>query len=228
MLEVKNLSAGYGTSRVLFGISAKFAGTGGTAILGRNGAGKTTFLKTLMGELDASSGDILLGGKSLTRCNTVQRVDLGIGYVPQEHSIFAGLTVRENLLLGAMGKRGQKEIDTVVDFFPKLGDRLRQISGTLSGGERKMLAIGRALMGRPKILMLDEPTEGVWFGVIDEIGDRLERLSREMAVVIVEQHLELALRLASHVLVIDRGQVSMSGTPEEVRNDPLLFKSIAV
>jgi branched-chain amino acid transport system ATP-binding protein len=127
-----------------------------------------------------------------------------------------------------MGKRGQKEIDTVVDFFPKLGDRLRQISGTLSGGERKMLAIGRALMGRPKILMLDEPTEGVWFGVIDEIGDRLERLSREIAVVIVEQHLELALRLASNVLVIDRGQVSMSGTPEEVRNDPLFLKSIAV
>ncbi len=228
MLEVKNLSAGYGSSRVLFGISAKFAGTGGTAILGRNGAGKTTFLKAVMGELDASSGDILLAGKSLTLCNTVQRVDLGIGYVPQEHSIFAGLTVRENLLLGAMGKRGQKEIDTVVDFFPKLGDRLRQISGTLSGGERKMLAIGRALMGRPKILMLDEPTEGVWFGVIDEIGDRLERLSREIAVVIVEQHLEMALRLASNVLVIDRGQVSMSGTPEEVRNDPLFLKSIAV
>ncbi len=228
MLEVNNLSAGYGGSRVLFDVSAKFAGTGGTAILGRNGAGKTTFLKTLMGELDASSGDILLGGSSLTRCSTVQRVDLGIGYVPQEHSIFSSLTVRENLLLGATGKRGHKEIDTVVDFFPKLGDRLRQISGTLSGGERKMLAIGRALMGRPKILMLDEPTEGVWFGVIDEIGDRLEHLSREMAVVIVEQHLELALRLASHVLVIDRGQVSMSGTPDEVRNNPLFLKSIAV
>lgn len=228
MLEVRDLSAGYGSSRVLFGISAQFASTGGTAILGRNGAGKTTFLKTLIGELTSTSGDIVLDGISLNSLNTVQRVGMGIGYVPQDHAVFAGLSVRDNLLLGSMPKHGHREIDAVVDLFPKLGGRLKQIAGTLSGGERKMLAIGRALMGRPKILMLDEPTEGVWFGVIEEIGDRLERLSKEMAVIIVEQHLELALKIADQVLVVDRGRVSMSGTPVEIRNDPLLFKSIAV
>ncbi|MBZ9772467.1 ABC transporter ATP-binding protein [Mesorhizobium sp. CO1-1-8] len=228
MLEIKNLTAGYGNSRVLFGIDAVIPQKGGTAILGRNGAGKTTLLKTLIGEVPVSAGDVVLDGVSIRDKRVVDRVDLGIGYVPQEHAVFGTLTVRENLTVGAMTSRGLKEIDTIVDLFPKLGNRLRQVAGTLSGGERKMLAIGRALMGRPKILMLDEPTEGVWFGVIDEITERLHKLSQEMAVIIVEQHLEMALRIANQVLVIDRGRVALSGEPDEVRNDPELYRCIAV
>ena len=135
----------------------------------------------------------------------------GIGYVPQEHAIFTKLTVRENLLLGCVRQPDRSGMDYVLDFFPKLAQRLQQTAGTLSGGERKMLAIGRAVLGRPRLLMLDEPTEGVWVGVIEEIAGRLKQLSQEMALILVEQHIELALEVASHAYVMDRGQVALEG-----------------
>ncbi len=115
----------------------------------------------------------------------------------------------------------------MIDFFPKLGHRLDQTAATLSGGERKMLAIGRALLGRPRLLMLDEPTEGVWVGVIEEIAHRLEQLCERMAVLLVEQHVSLALRVARHAYVIDRGAVALEGTAETVRDDPRLFRFLA-
>ena len=151
----------------------------------------------------------------------------GLGYVPQEHAIFAKLTVRENLLLGCIRQPDRSGIDYVLDFFPKLAQRLGQTAGTLSGGERKMLAIGRAVLGRPKLLMLDEPTEGVWVGVIEEIADRLRQLSREMAVILVEQHIELALDVAQYAYVIDRGHVALEGAAAAVKADAELIRHLA-
>lgn len=227
LLEVERLEGGYGRSQVLFGLDLRVPRTGGVAILGRNGAGKTTLLKTLIGELPATGGTIRFDAEDVSAADTETRVRRGMGYVPQEHAVFAKLTVRENLALGAISAKGRSDIDMVLDFFPKLAQRLGQQAGTLSGGERKMLAISRALLGRPRMVMLDEPTEGVWIGVIEEIGDRLRQLSHEIAVMIVEQHIDLAFRLADHVYVMDRGTIALEGPTEAVRSDPRLIRHLA-
>ena len=151
----------------------------------------------------------------------------GIGYVPQEQAIFTKLTVRDNLLLGCVRQPDRSGMDYVLDFFPKLAQRLAQTAGTLSGGERKMLAIGRAVLGRPKLLMLDEPTEGVWVGVIEEIAERLKQLSREMAVILVEQHIELALEVAEYAYVMERGHIALEGQSASVKSDPQLMRHLA-
>jgi branched-chain amino acid transport system ATP-binding protein len=227
ILEVRQLSAGYGRSRVLFDVSLTAPRAGGVAILGRNGVGKTTLLRTLIGELRPIAGAIRFDGLDAAEHGTERRVRHGMGYVPQEQAIFGTLSVRENLLLGAITQKGRSDIDLAVDLFPKLGQRLGQQAGTLSGGERKMLAMGRALLGRPKLLLLDEPTEGVWVGVIEEIAERLVQLSREISLVLVEQHVELALRIAAYAYVMDRGQIALEGSSDEVRNNPQLFRYLA-
>ena len=227
ILDVQHLDAGYGRSQVLFDVSLLAPRTGGVAILGRNGAGKTTLLKTLIGEIAPSSGVIFFDGQHTAGQGTERRVRRGIGYVPQDQAVFSTLTVKENLALGNIVSRDPGGIDTVLDFFPKLGQRLSQLAGTLSGGERKMLAVGRALLSKPKLLLLDEPTEGVWIGVIEEIADRLQMLTKQMALIIVEQHVELALRVADYVYVIDRGQVALEGPPGRVRDDPQLGALLA-
>ena len=227
LLEVDGLCSGYGRSQALFGISLKIPPVGATAVLGRNGAGKSTLLKTLFGELTPMAGTIRFDGAAVQHDAAERRVRRGLGYVPQEHAIFAKLTVRENLLLGCIRQPDRSGIDYVLDFFPKLAQRLGQTAGTLSGGERKMLAIGRAVLGRPKLLMLDEPTEGVWVGVIEEIADRLRQLSREMAVILVEQHIELALDVAQYAYVIDRGHVALEGAAAAVKADAELIRHLA-
>ncbi|MCW5749222.1 MAG: ABC transporter ATP-binding protein [Alphaproteobacteria bacterium] len=227
MLQVDKLSAGYGRSRVLFDLSLSAGGQGAIAILGRNGVGKSTLLKTLAGEIRPMSGTIRFDGKEAQDEPTERRARRGLGYVPQEQAIFAKLTVRENLLLGAIGKRDRGGIDDVLDFFPKLAQRLGQTAGTLSGGERKMLAIGRAILGRPRLLMLDEPTEGVWVGVIGEIAERLRQLAKTMSVILVEQHIELALDVARYAYVMDRGQIALEGAAADVKNDPQLLKYLS-
>ena len=227
LLEVANLSAGYGRSQVLFDMSLSIPATGVVAVLGRNGAGKTTLLKTLAGEIRPMSGNIRLDGRDVTADTPERRARGGIGHVPQEHGIFAKMTVRENLLLGGGGAPSKRDIDEMIAFFPKLGVRLGQTAATLSGGERKMLAISRALLGRPRVLMLDEPTEGVWIGVIEEIAERLIELSTRMAVILVEQHIELALRVAEIAYVIDRGEIALSGPSDHVREDPALLRYLA-
>jgi branched-chain amino acid transport system ATP-binding protein len=227
LLEVRDLCAAYGRSQVLFNIAVAIPRRGGVAILGRNGAGKTTLLKTIMGELNACAGAIHLDGRDALRLPTERRVRLGIGYVPQEHAVFGRLTVRENLEVGALATKDRSAIDRALTIFPKLGQRLQQPAGTLSGGERKMLAIGRALLANPKLLLLDEPTEGVWIGVIEEIAERLETLVREIAVLIVEQHLDLALRVTGYAYVLDRGRVALDGPSAAVRDDPRLLQYLA-
>ena len=227
ILEVRELSAGYGRSRVLFDVSLTAPREGAIAILGRNGVGKTTLLRTLIGELRPLAGAIRFDGLDAGEHGTERRVRHGMGYVPQEHAIFGTLSVRENLLLGATTQKDNSGIEPALELFPKLGQRLGQQAGTLSGGERKMLAMGRALLGRPKLLLLDEPTEGVWVGVIEEIAERLMQLSREISLVLVEQHVELALRIAAYAYVMDRGQIALEGSSDAVRENPQLFRYLA-
>jgi len=226
-LDIQNVDAGYGRSQVLFGVTMTVPWRGGVAILGRNGAGKTTLMKAIVGELPLLGGAVSLDGRSVGALPTERRIRLGLGYVPQEHSVFGRLSVRDNLAVGALTNRDSQAVNRVLEIFPKLGQRMDQVAGTLSGGERKMLAIGRALLSNPRVLLLDEPTEGVWIGVIEEITERLILLAKEIAVVIVEQPLELALRVADRAFVLDRGRVALTGSAQEVRNDPRLLQYLA-
>jgi branched-chain amino acid transport system ATP-binding protein len=227
ILKTTDLCAGYGRSQVLFGLSLEVPAQGAICVLGRNGAGKTTLLKTIAGDLPTMSGSIEFDGRRVDASSMEARARAGLGYVPQENAAFSGLTVRENLQLGAIRQRDKSGIDEVLAVFPKLGKRLNQAAGTLSGGERKMLAIGRAMLGRPKLLMLDEPTEGVWIGVIEEIAEQLQRLATTMAVILVEQHIELAMRVATTAYVMDRGRFALQGPVERVRDDPELLRYLA-
>jgi branched-chain amino acid transport system ATP-binding protein len=226
-LEIQNLDAGYGRSQVLFGVNMSVPWRGTVAVLGRNGAGKTTLMKAIIGELPLLGGSVTLDNRDVGRLPTEQRIRLGFGYVPQEHSVFGRLSVRDNLAVGALTNRDSQAVNRILEMFPKLGQRMDQIAGTLSGGERKMLAIGRALLSSPRLLLLDEPTEGVWIGVIEEITERLILLATEIAVIIVEQHLELALHVASRAYVLDRGMVVLTGSAQDVRTDPKLLQYLA-
>ena len=229
ILELSNIDAGYGLSQVLFDVSLTCPRKGATAVLGRNGAGKSTLLKTIADEITPSKGKIYFDGSNTSRETTDKRVKRGMAYVPQEDAVFLKLSVQENLILGASSNSNFKkaDLDMVLDFFPKLSQRLSQQAGTLSGGERKMLAMSRALIGRPKFIMLDEPTEGVWVGVIEEISDRLKELSKEISVVLVEQHVELALEVCDYAYVLDRGKIALEGTSNDIENNPNLIKHLA-
>ncbi len=227
ILRVNDLCTFYGRSQVLFDVGLSAPRRGAVAVLGRNGAGKTTLLKTIAGELRPQKGAVEIDGRPATRLPTEKRIRAGLGYVPQEQAVFGRLSVLDNLMIGAMSNRDKAAVDRVLQIFPKLADRLGQHAGTLSGGERKMLAIGRALLGEPKLLLLDEPTEGVWIGVIEEIVDRLAELAKDIGLVIVEQHLDLALRVSDFAYVLDRGRVALSGSSDEVRNDPQLLRLLA-
>lgn len=209
-LEINNLSGGYEASQVLFDLSFVIPKTGVTAIVGRNGAGKSTLLQTIMGFIKPSAGAISFEGKDITSGSTYSRTRLGIGYVPQDRPVFSELSVRENLLIGAsrLPKKQRTDLDPVLDIFPKLADRLDQKAGTMSGGERKMVGIARALIGQPKLLVMDEPTEGVWHGVVDEIQERLIAYGKNNAILIVEQNLDFTIGMASQILLLERGVIS--------------------
>lgn len=197
-------------------------------MLGRNGAGKSTLLNTLIGELAAREGRIDFIGTEITHRPSEWRVRRGIRLVPQENAVFNAMTVRENLKIGAMASpNGEAGFEDVLQLFPRLSERLTQLAGTLSGGERKMLAIGRALLGGPRLLMLDEPTEGVWHGVVEEIAQRLQTLSRDIAVLIVEQHLRLAIRIAQYCYVMDRGRIVLEGPSAAVSSHSELAQLLA-
>jgi branched-chain amino acid transport system ATP-binding protein len=226
-LQIRDLCVSYGLSQVLFNVTLAVPRHGAVAVLGRNGAGKSTLLKTIVGELAPRSGSIVLNLQDITLLPTERRIHAGLGYVPQEHSVFNRLSVRENLEVGALTNRDRSAIDRVLAWFPKLGQRLDQPAGTLSGGERKMLAIGRAISSTPKLLLLDEPTEGLWIGVVEEIAGCLRDLVKDIAIVIVEQHLELALGVADYAYVLDRGRVALEGRSAALRKDPTLFQLLA-
>jgi urea transport system ATP-binding protein len=213
MLRVDQLDACYGLSQVLWGIDLAVAPGEAAALLGRNGVGKTTLLRTILGLHPRSAGRVLVGGDApvdVTHLPAHRRARLGVGYVPQGRHIFPHLTVEENLEVGlAAAPRGARVPDLVYELFPVLGEMRRRSGGVLSGGQQQQLAIGRALVSRPRLLILDEPTEGVQPSIILQIEEALGRIRRELgvAVLLVEQYLEFAWSFATSYFVMQKGRI---------------------
>lgn len=231
MLTVEAIDVAYGRAQVLFGVSLTVAPGSLTCVMGRNGVGKTTLLKAVMGVLPVRAGRITFDGRDITRLKTHDRVRLGLGYAPQGHDTFPQLTVWENLqvVLEAAPKATRCSVDEALDVFPALRGLLRNKAGLLSGGQQQQLAMARTLVTRPSMLLLDEPTEGIQPSVILEIEAAIERLHKEtgVAVLLVEQYLDLALRLADSFVIIDAGEVVRAGGRAELQ-DPALRQLLTV
>ena len=208
MLRVENLDVFYGKVQVLHGLSIEVAKGEILCLLGRNGAGKTTALKAIMGLVPPRRGAVLLDSVDVSLLPAEDIPKAGIGYVPQGRRLFSELTVAENLEIGLMARRSPRHVrDRVIDLFPVLGERLRQRSGTLSGGEQQMLAIGRALCLEPSVLLLDEPTEGLMPAMIQRIREVVRQLRQDgVAIVLVEQRVEAVLPVADRVLFVENGR----------------------
>lgn len=223
MLEVRDLHTGYGETRVIHGLDFSVQQGRVLAILGRNGAGKTTTLKTVMGLLTATKGSVTLDGQEITRRTSYEIARAGIAFVPETRDIFQSLTVLENLELAARVKPvGARDwtLERVLDFFPRLGERLQNGGNQLSGGEQQMLAIGRALLMNPRVLVLDEPTEGLAPIIIKQIHDKLVDLKRGgLTMLLVEQNFGFATSLADDICIIGRGTAAWVGSPADLRKD---------
>ncbi|RCG32864.1 urea ABC transporter ATP-binding subunit UrtE [Sphaerisporangium album] len=222
MLSVRSLEAGYGRARVLFGVSFDVEPGRLVCVMGRNGVGKTTLLNTVMGVLPATAGTVTFEGRDVTRLRPHERVRLGLGYVPQGHETFPQLSVMGNLLvtLEASPHKDPGALDEALEVFPRLKPLLKRRAGFLSGGQQQQLAMARALVTRPKLLILDEPTEGIQPSIVQEIEEAIERLHASgLAVLLVEQYLDLALRLADRFFILDAGHVVRAGGAEELRGE---------
>lgn len=213
MLVANKLDQYYGGSQILRGVSLTVPPGAVTVLLGRNGVGKTTLLKCLMGALPVKSGSVTLSDRDITRLRPHQRARIGVGYVPQGRDIFGRLTVRENLLMGLAANPAVRTIpDEIFELFPVLKSMLHRRGGDLSGGQQQQLAIGRALVAGPKFLILDEPTEGIQPSIIKDIGRVIRLLAdRGMGVLLVEQYYDFAEALADHYAVMQRGEVIRAG-----------------
>jgi urea transport system ATP-binding protein len=215
MLSVEGVDAGYGRTQVLFGISVEVPDDGLVCCMGRNGVGKTTLLHTIMGVIRPDRGRVVLDGRDITRLRSYDRVRAGLAYVPQGRDGFPQLTVGENLTVvaEAAGRRARGAVDDALDFFPRLKPILGRRAGFLSGGQQQQLAIARALVTRPRLLLLDEPTEGIQPSIILEIEDAIAQLSAAsgLSILLVEQFVDFALRLADRYLVLDAGEVVAAG-----------------
>ena len=224
MLTVEQLESGYGRARVLFGVSLEIAEKQMLCVLGRNGVGKTTMLHTIMGILPPTAGRVYFDGRDITKLPTHERVRLGMGYVPQGHGTFPQLTVRENMLVTIEGsKRATREAaNEAMDLFPRLHPLLDRKAGALSGGQQQQLAIARTLIPRPKLLLLDEPTEGIQPSVIDEIEDAIRLLhGRGLSILLVEQYLDFAQRLADRIAVMERGAITYAGPAADLADESI-------
>lgn len=226
-LEVAGLSAGYGPTQIVQNITFDVPAGGRLAILGRNGVGKTTLLATLMGLSTRHAGSVRIGDVDITRRRTSARALAGVGYVPQSRDVFASLTVEENLATGLKG-RGRAALAEAYDMFPRLGERRRHLGGQLSGGEQQMLSMARTMLGKPSLLLLDEPLEGLAPVICDELMSMITRLasSGDVTVVLVEQQIERALDFADRVLILERGREVWSGAPDVLRNDRALIERL--
>ena len=221
MLDLQNVESGYGETQVLHGLTLHAQPGRVLAILGRNGAGKSTLLKTVMGLLPTRAGDIRLDGTALNGKRPFDIATLGIASVPETRDIFPSLSVRENLMLAAARfGGGDWTMERVIALFPRLGERLDNGGAQLSGGEQQMLAIARALLMKPRLLILDEPTEGLAPIIVKLIHDKLQELrAAGLSMLLVEQNLGYATSLADDVVVVSKGQVVWTGTPAEIRAD---------
>ena len=218
-LALSEVDSFYGDSHVLHGVGFALAPGRLLALLGRNGAGKTTCLSTVMGFLRPRRGQIRLFGERISGRAPEAVARRGVGLVPQGRRVFRSLTVRENLAVAARG-RGGWTLDRAYDLFPRLRERHAQLAGSLSGGEQQMLAIGRALMGNPRVLLLDEPSEGLAPQMVAEVGRTIGRLNAEgLSIVLVEQNVKMTLGLAHDVVIINTGAVVFDGPVEEARRD---------
>jgi branched-chain amino acid transport system ATP-binding protein len=222
-LDVESLSAGYGPTQIIADISFGVPAADRLAILGRNGMGKTTLLATLMGLSTRHRGQIRIDGNDLAELRTSSRSLLGVGYVPQTRAIFRSLTVEENLSTGLKG-RPRSALAEAYEMFPRLGERRRHLGLQLSGGEQQMLSMARTLLGKPSILLLDEPLEGLAPVICDELMRMISRLagSGEVTVILVEQQIERALDFADRVLILERGRQAWQGPSTDLRSDRAL------
>jgi branched-chain amino acid transport system ATP-binding protein len=230
MLTVTDLHAGYGLSEVLIGASLEVKAGTIVALIGANGAGKTTAMRAISGTIAPTHGEVRLGGARVDGLGAARIARLGLAHSPEGRKVFGPLTVEDNLLLGAFRwlprlfgfrTRARPSLERIYDLFPRLAERRAQLAGTLSGGEQQMLTIGRALMARPKIMLLDEPSMGLAPVVVQEVFRTIRRLKADgMTMLLVEQFASAALAVADHVYVMERGRVAVSGTPDEMRRDP--------
>ena len=231
-LEVRDITAGYGGITVLRKLSLSVPEAGILGVLGRNGMGKTTLIRTLAGLIQPSEGAITLNGQDITRFPPHERASLGVTTVVQDRGIFPRLTVHENLQMGriASGQAKRNRIEEVLSYFPRLRERLDQLAGTMSGGEQQMLAIGRGLMTDPKVMLLDEPSDGIMPTLVQQIGETLGEINRQegTAIVLVEQNLPMVFGMAQYCIVLEKGQLVAEGTSEEVSRSEVLREYLAI
>jgi branched-chain amino acid transport system ATP-binding protein len=231
-LTLTNVHAYYGDSHILHGISFSLQAGGVLALLGRNGAGKTTCISAIIGLLSPREGDIRLFGEPIAGLTPERIARRGIGLVPQGRRIFPSLSVRENLIVAARRRdtgTGPWSLDRIYDLFPRLRERHTQFAGTLSGGEQQMLAIGRALMGNPRVLLLDEPSEGLAPLIVAEVGRTISRLKEEkQSIVLVEQNLKLALEVADTAVILNTGRCVFAGAASELQNETLIAQNLGI
>ncbi|MGB7182553.1 MAG: ABC transporter ATP-binding protein [Burkholderiaceae bacterium] len=226
LLELSAVKAGYGETVVLEDIRLSIANGESLSIIGRNGVGKSTLLATIMGQTDLHGGTISMDGRPIQDLKTYQRNGAGIGYVPQEREIFPSLSVVENLAVAE--RPGHWNTERVLELFPGLAQRRENRGNQLSGGEQQMLAIGRALVGNPRLLLMDEPSEGLAPVIVEQLQDAIFRLRDEFAMtsVLVEQNSAIALAFARRCIVLNRGRIIRDGDSEQLRNDPALLESL--
>src|SRR5215204_3290358 len=221
MLEVSGLSAGYGSVEVLWDVDLEVGEDEIVALVGSNGAGKTTLLRAISGLIRPTAGEVRFAGDPMAGLPPEQIVTHGIAHVPEGRHLFQGLTVRENLIAGAYARRNGADVDEVVELFPRLGERMSQLAGSMSGGEQQMCAIARGLMSRPKLLMIDELSLGLAPKLVDEIIDRLVAVAEQgTSLLVVEQDVDAALRIAQRGYVLETGRIAGSGSSEELLEDP--------
>jgi|SRR5580704_12233273 branched-chain amino acid transport system ATP-binding protein len=227
MLSLRSISAGYGSFRALFDVSLEVAAGEAIGVVGPNGAGKSTLMRVISGMLRASSGELSFEGRSLTRLPAHRIVEAGIAHVPEHRRLFAKLTVEENLRIGAFLPQARRHYaersEWVYALFPRLLERRRQLAGTLSGGEQQMVAIGRALMSKPKMLLMDEPSAGLAPLVVEQVFALVHRIREEgFTVLIVEQNLRQVLEVVDRAYLLEVGRIRLSGSSAELKDDPTI------
>ena len=226
MLRVENLESGYGSMQVLWKPSLEVTKGSITSLLGPNGVGKTTLLKTILGSVEPSGGRIIYEERDITRLPTHEKVELGIVLAPEGKHLFVGMSVHENLMMGAFPKNAMKHMDDslaiVYSLFPTLQERTRQRAGSLSGGEQQMLTIGRALMTRPKLIMLDEPSQGLAPKLGQHVFGTIKKMRAEigLTILLVEQNAEASLNAADYVYIMHEGKIKAEGKPEYIKGSP--------
>ncbi|WP_182418377.1 ABC transporter ATP-binding protein [Bartonella sp. HY038] len=226
-LTVNGLNSGYGQTRIIEDMSFEVASGSRLAILGRNGVGKTTLFASLAGFTRHYSGTIKLGNRDISKFSPSERALAGLGLVPQTRDIFPTLTVEENLITG-LKQRPKTAIEEAYALFPRLKERRNNMGGQLSGGEQQMLSTARTILGKPKLLLLDEPLEGLAPVICDELMTAFKKMaqSNDMSILLVEQRIEPALEFADHLLILERGQIAFKGTPQDLKQDPTIIETL--